>query len=141
MAEDVRVTASVWIPGSAISVKAVRSSGPGGQNVNKVSSKIELRIDVSRIEGLGEDARARLVHLIRNQRAADGAWLLTSDRTRDQPKNLEDARAKAATIVLKSLEAPKPRTKTRPTRASQVRRVEGKKREGEKKKARRGAWD
>jgi ribosome-associated protein len=141
VAEDLEVTATVRIPGAAIAVKAVRSGGPGGQNVNKVSSKIELRIDVARIEGLDEGARARLEHLIRNQRAADGAWLLTSDRTRDQPKNLEDARAKAAAIVLKSLEAPKPRTKTRPTRASQARRVEAKKLTGEKKKGRRGGWD
>ncbi len=141
MAEDLRVTDAVRIPGEAISVKAVRSGGPGGQNVNKVSTKIELRIDVARIEGLDEGARARLQHLIRNQRAADGAWILTSDRTRDQPKNLEDARAKAAALVLKSLQAPKPRTKTRPTRASQVRRVEAKKLAGEKKKARRGGWD
>lgn len=141
MAEDLRITASVRIPGSAITVKAVRSGGPGGQNVNKVSTKIELRIDPASIEGLDEGSRARLEHLIRNHRASDGAWILTSDRTRDQPKNLEDARAKAAATVLRALEAPKPRTRTRPTRASQARRVEAKKREGEKKRDRRGRWD
>jgi ribosome-associated protein len=141
VAEDLQVTGAVRIPGSAITVKAVRSSGPGGQNVNKVSSKIELRIDVTQIEGLDEGSRTRLAHLIRNQRAADGAWILTSDLTRDQPKNLEDARGKAAAVVMKALEAPKPRTRTRPTRASPVRRVEGKKLAGEKKKARRGGWE
>ncbi len=141
MPEDIRVTESVLVPGSAISVKAVRSGGPGGQNVNKVSSKIELRIDVARIEGLDEGSRARLEHLIRNQRAADGAWILTSDRHRDQPKNLEDARSKASAVIAQALVAPKQRTKTRPTRASQVRRVEGKKKAGEVKKGRRGSWD
>ncbi|MFN8012716.1 MAG: alternative ribosome rescue aminoacyl-tRNA hydrolase ArfB [Holophagaceae bacterium] len=141
MAEELRVTETVRIPGDAIGVKAVRSGGPGGQNVNKVSTKIELRIDIGRIQGLDDAARGRLEHLIRNQRAADGAWILTSDRTRDQPKNLEDARAKAVAIILKSLEAPRPRTRTRPTRASQVRRVEAKKLAGEKKKGRRGGWD
>ncbi len=141
MAEDLRITEGVRIPGAAMAVKAVRSGGPGGQNVNKVASKIELRIDVAAIEGLDEGARARLAHLIRNQRAADGSWLLTSDRTRDQPKNLEDARAKAAAVVLQALEAPKPRTRTRPTRASQARRVEAKKQAGEKKRQRRGDWE
>lgn len=141
MAESLRISETVLVPGDAITVKAVRSGGPGGQNVNKVSSKIELRIDVARIEGLDEGSRARLEHLIRNQRAADGAWILTSDRHRDQPKNLEDARSKAAAVIAQALVAPKQRTKTRPTRASQVRRVEGKKKAGEVKKGRRGGWD
>lgn len=141
MAESIQVTDSVRVPGDAIAVKAVRSGGPGGQNVNKVSSKIELRIDITRIEGLDEGSRARLEHLIRNQRAADGAWILTSDRHRDQPKNLEDARGKAATVIAQALVAPKKRTKTRPTRASQVRRIEGKKKAGEVKKGRSGGWE
>jgi len=141
MAEDIRVTDTVRVPGTAIQVKAVRSGGPGGQNVNKVSSKIELRLDITLIEGLDEGARARLEHLIRNQRAADGVWILTSDRHRDQPKNLEDARSKAAAVIAQALVAPKKRTKTRPTRASQVRRVEGKKKAGEVKKGRSGSWD
>lgn len=141
MAESLRISETVLVPGDAITVKAVRSGGPGGQNVNKVSSKIELRIDVARIEGLDEGSRARLEHLIRNQRAADGAWILTSDRHRDQPKNLEDARSKASAVIAQALVAPKQRTKTRPTRASQVRRVEGKKKAGEVKKGRRGSWD
>jgi len=141
VADDLPVTDSVRVPGTAISTKAVRSGGPGGQNVNKVSSKIELRIDITRIEGLDEGARARLEHLIRNQRAADGAWILTSDRHRDQPKNLEDARSKAAAVIAQALVAPKKRTKTRPTRASQVRRVEGKKKTGEVKRGRSGGWD
>jgi ribosome-associated protein len=141
VAEDLVVSGTVRVPGGAIAVKAVRAGGPGGQNVNKVSSKIELRLDITRIEGLDEASRARLEHLIRNQRAADGVWILTSDRHRDQPKNLEDARCKAAAVIAKSLEAPRPRTKTKPTRASQTRRIEAKKKAGEVKKGRRGDWE
>ncbi len=141
MAEPIEITTIVRIPGPAIQVKAVRSGGPGGQNVNKVASKIELRIDLSAIEGLDEGARARLNHALRNRLDADGLWLLTSERTRDQLKNLEDAREKAAAAVRLALVPPKPRVKSRPTRASKERRLEGKKRNAEVKKGRRGGFD
>lgn len=139
--DAILVTDSVRIPGDAIQFRATRSGGPGGQNVNKVSSKVELRIDLARIEGLTEGALARLRHAQRNRMDAEGLWLLTSDRTRDQRFNLEDARGKAADAVRASLTPPKPRHSTRPTRASKERRLDGKKRDSERKRARRVPHD
>ena len=135
--DAIQVTDTVRIPGDAIAFRATRSGGPGGQNVNKVASKVELRIDMAGIEGLTEGALARLRQAQRNRLDADGLWLLTSDRSRDQRFNLEDAREKAAEAVRASLTPPKPRHSTRPTRASKERRLDSKKRDSDRKRARR----
>ena len=142
MAEPIEVSGDVFVPAKAIQVKAVRSGGPGGQNVNKVASKVELRIDLERIEGLDDGARQRLRHAVRNQVGADGIWIIVSSLTRDQLLNLEDARGKVVRAIEKSLHVPKHRTPTRPTRGSQVRRVEAKKRTAQIKQGRRsGSWE
>jgi len=135
MTAPIRV-AAVLVPERAMEVKAVRASGPGGQNVNKVSSKIELRVNLALIEGMDEGARARLAQAVRNRVDAEGAWLVTSSRTRDQLLNLEDARDKVIAEIEKALIVPKHRTPTRATRSSQRRRVEAKKRTGEIKRGR-----
>jgi ribosome-associated protein len=125
MADPIVVRAGVVVPVDALAVRAVRSSGPGGQNVNKVSSKVEMRVDVERIEGLDEGARARLRALATLD--ADGHLLVTSQLTRDQPKNLADAREKVRALVERSLHVPRKRRKTRPTRGSVERRLTDKK--------------
>jgi ribosome-associated protein len=142
MAEPIAVTGTIVVPAKAIQMKAVRSGGPGGQNVNKVASKVELRIDPNQIEGLDEGARQRLRQAIRNQVDAEGTWIIVSSLTRDQILNLEDARGKVARAIEKALHVPKHRTPTRPTRGSQVRRVEAKKRTAQIKQGRRGGnWE
>jgi ribosome-associated protein len=136
--DPIAVTDTVSIPDRALTWRAVRSGGPGGQNVNKVASKVELRIVLDALEGLAPDALERLRHLVRNRLDAEGRWLIVSDLTRDQLKNLEDARAKAAAVVRQALVRPKVRHATRPTRGSQERRLESKKRTAELKRGRRG---
>lgn len=138
MAEPILVAPGISVPAEAQAVKAVRSGGPGGQNVNKVSTKIELRIRLEGIEGLAPDALERLRHAVRNRLDAEGRWMIVSEKTRDQAKNLEDARAKAIQIILEAMVPPVPRRPTRPTRASKTRRLDAKRQAGEKKRARGG---
>ncbi|MDR3671209.1 MAG: alternative ribosome rescue aminoacyl-tRNA hydrolase ArfB [Holophaga sp.] len=142
MLEPIQINDAVRVPGTALQMKAVRAGGPGGQNVNKVSSKVELRVDLGLIEGLAPDALERLRQLVRNQLDGEGRWMLTSSLTRDQSANLEDARAKVAKAVAASLAAPIPRRPTRPTHGSKLRRVTAKKLTGARKQARSAKdWD
>jgi ribosome-associated protein len=121
-------------------MRAVRASGPGGQNVNKVASKVELLVDPTRIIGLDRDARDRLRTLARTLLDAEGRLRFTSQRSRDQRTNLEDARDKLREMLLRALERPKQRKNTRPTRASVERRIRDKKQRS-RLKAERGGDD
>ena len=140
MAEPIEVEEGIVVPADALSWRAVRSGGPGGQNVNKVASKVELRVDLAAITGLTETQRARLLHAAAGRLDGDGRLLVTSSRTRDQPKNLEDARGKVRELVAGALPEPKRRRKTKPTRAAKERRLDSKKRDSEKKRGRTTRW-
>jgi len=137
MADPIVVTDTVRIPGSALSVRAVRASGPGGQNVNKVATRIDLRVDPEAIEGLSDAARARLHALARHRADAEGRMVVTSQATRNRARNLEDARARVADLVRAALVAPRPRVKTGPSSGARRRRLAGKKQRGEVKRWRR----
>lgn len=141
MTDPIQIAPGVLVPSEAISVKAVRSGGPGGQNVNKVASKVEVRIRLEGIEGLTPDALERLRHAVRNRLDAEGRWMIISEKTRDQSKNLEDARAKATQVIADALVPPIPRRPTRPTRASKTRRLDSKRLTSEKKRQRGGGFD
>jgi ribosome-associated protein len=136
MPEPIVVDARVRIPETAISVTAVRSSGPGGQNVNKVASKVDVRVDLSAVEGLSPDARERLMVKARTRLDADGLLQMTSSKTRDQAKNLADAYEKIKKLVASALIAPAARRPTRPSRAAVKRRLTEKKLTGERKRSR-----
>jgi ribosome-associated protein len=139
--EALVVRSGVVVPADALSMQAVRSSGPGGQNVNKVASKVELRADLERIVGLDASALARLRALAAGRLDADGRLLVVSQGSRDQRVNLEDAREKVRALVLRALEAPRRRRRTQPTRGSNERRIAEKKRRGMQKANRRGGDD
>ena len=129
------VAPGVVVPASAMRLAVSRSSGPGGQNVNKVASAVELRFNVA-ASSLPADVKARLVDLAGRRITADGVLIIDSREHRTQAQNREAARARLFALVEHASQRPKKRGKTRPTRASRERRLESKKRRGEIKAAR-----
>jgi len=128
----------LFIDESWIAESFVRASGPGGQNVNKVATAVELRFDARRA-GLPEDVAARLMRLAGSRMTNDGVIVIFAQRFSSQPRNREDARERLSALLLKAQEAPRPRRPTRPTLASKRRRLEAKGRRGAVKALRQDA--
>jgi ribosome-associated protein len=140
MAEPIFVN-QVVVPAEALEMRAVRASGPGGQNVNKVASKVEIRVDLDRIRGMDPDSRARLVQIVHKRLDSSGRLVVTSQRTRDQHRNIQDARLKIGNWIAKALTPPQKRVGTRPTQGSRRKRLEKKRRQSMLKQNRRGPSD
>ena len=134
------VTASLRIPDSELTESFVRASGPGGQNVNKVASAVELRFDVAHSPSLPEAVRARLLARRDRRLTADGVLVIQANRFRDQAKNREDARERLIEILRAALHVPKKRVATKPTRASKERRIASKKKRAQHKRGRSKGW-
>jgi len=129
------------IPDDELIEKFVRAAGPGGQNVNKVASAVELRFDVAGSRALPEPLRERLLARRDRRLTDDGVLVIQANRFRDQSKNRDDARARLADIVRAAQVVPKRRIATRPTRASKERRIEAKKSRSSVKRNRgRNTW-
>jgi ribosome-associated protein len=137
MSTPLTINDKITLPGSDLEWTAVKSSGPGGQNVNKVASKVELSFDFEGTVALEPDVIDRLRKLAKNTLDAEGRIFIKSEKTRDQAKNLADAREKLKELVLKALEKPKVRKATKVTKAAKKKRVADKKKVAKKKATRK----
>ena len=132
----IQVTHSIAIDEAELQESFIRASGPGGQNVNKVESAVQLRFDVRNSPSLPEDVKARLERLAGSRLTNDGVLIITAQRFRTQERNREDAQTRLVELIRQATERPKPRRPTRPTLASKKRRLEAKGRRSEIKKGR-----
>ncbi len=133
----IRITPAIALDESEISESFVRASGPGGQNVNKLATAVQLRFDVRRSPSLPDDVRARLERLAGRRLTQDGVLVLTAQRHRTQERNRQDALERLIDLIREASVRPVPRRATRPTLASKRRRLDTKKRRGLVKTLRR----
>ncbi len=132
-----KISDELSIPDAEIEFSAIRAPGPGGQNVNKVSSAIHLRFDIAQSAALSDDIKERLLALNDRRISKSGVVVIKSSRFRNQEKNKEDALRRLAELVRKAFEVPKPRKKTRPSRLAREKRLEEKSRRSRLKQLRK----
>ena len=133
----IKVTDTISLDDSELEESFVRASGPGGQNVNKVSSAVQLRFDVRRSPSLPNDVAIRLMKLAGSRLTKDGVIVIVAQTQRDQVRNRAEARERLLDMIREAAVKPEIRRATRPTKASKQRRVEGKKHRGQIKSLRR----
>jgi ribosome-associated protein len=133
----IRLNRGIAIDERELDFEFIRSSGPGGQNVNKVSTAVRLRFDARGSSSLPEDVRERLIHLAGRRVGDDGFLTIHAQSARTQDSNRRDAIERFVSLLERAVERPTPRRATRPTAASRQRRLESKRRRGQTKAARR----
>lgn len=131
----IEITQNISIDESELQIDFVQSSGPGGQNVNKVASQVQLRFDISS-PSLSEDVRSRLIKIAKNRITEQGELLINAKRYRSQERNRQDAIDRLVELIRKAAIPLKKRKPTQPTRASKLKRLQNKKRRGEIKRSR-----
>ncbi|MDB4974924.1 MAG: hypothetical protein JWN48_3265 [Myxococcaceae bacterium] len=136
MSEDLPISRTRVIPGSALEVKTSRSGGPGGQHVNKTESKVQLTLDPAQVGWIDPGTRLRLIALAGRNVDREGRIYIVSQEQRDQPRNLETARQKLLELVTKALVRPKTRVPTKVSKRQKAKRVDEKKARSETKSAR-----
>jgi ribosome-associated protein len=133
----IEITPSLSIDEKEIQVEFIRASGPGGQNVNKVASSVQLRFDVGNSASLDPDVKERLTRLAGSRMTDEGVLIIEAKRYRTQEQNRADAVQRLINLIQKALEKPKERKATRPSRTAKAARVGDKKKRGEIKRTRR----
>ena len=139
MGEDLELRPGLTLPAEELRVEAVRAGGPGGQNVNKVATKIVLRFAPGTSRAFDAAQRERIARRLSARLTAAGEVVIQASRHRTQRRNLEDARERLASLLLGALASTKRRVPTRPTRGSQRRRLDSKRRRGDVKRGRSSA--
>ena len=134
----IRITPTITIDEDELTEQFVRASGPGGQNVNKVATAVELRFNVDQSENLPGPVKARLKRLAGRRLTLEGEIIIKADRYRSQERNRADARARLVELIQEAAQPPRPRIKTRPSLAAKKRRLEAKSRRSDIKKLRSG---
>ena len=137
----IQITSTLALDESELTLEFIRASGPGGQNVNKVATAVQLRFDVANSPSLTDDVRERLVRLAGRRMTKDGVLIIEARRFRTQEQNQQDAIERLVELVRQAAKRPRVRRKTRPTAASRRRRLEAKRRRSEKKRLRRSGLD
>lgn len=133
----IQITPAIAIDEGEIQEEFIRASGPGGQNVNKVATAVQLRFDVAHSPSLPDDVRQRLVRLAGQRMTDEGVLIIEARRFRTQARNRQDAVDRLVALIRKAAKKPRPRRKTRPTPASKKQRLEAKRHRGEIKRLRR----